>query len=63
MRDDSGLPEDAREKSGTIERMGNGLLLLVNQLLDISKTDPPSVTGLEIRGCHSQDEDCHHDVR
>lgn len=37
MRDDSGLPEDAREKSGTIERMGNGLLLLVNQLLDISK--------------------------
>lgn len=29
--------DDVREKAQTIERQGNGLLLLINQLLDISK--------------------------
>ena len=31
-------PEEVREKARTVERQGKGLLVLINQLLDISKT-------------------------
>lgn len=37
MQQDKNMPDEAKEKATAIQQQGNGLLTLINQLLDISK--------------------------